>query len=104
VSDTALSPSGQCLPYLHQRGKCEVTQYDKYWWNKYEQHGDSMLQMVLIQSLKEHNQCPNMCEDQEPETQLNTTSVAVIDSLQLRKNQIQDLADSAAMRSWTQMY
>ncbi len=56
------------------------TRYDKYWWKEYEQHGDSMLQMVPIQSLKEHNQYPNMCEDQEPETQLNTTGVAVIDS------------------------
>ncbi len=45
------------------------TQYGKYWWNEYEQHGDSMLEMVQDQIFKEHNEHPDMCDEQESETQ-----------------------------------
>ncbi len=37
------------------------TQYGKYWWNEYEQHGDSMLQKVQDQILKEQNEHPDIC-------------------------------------------
>ncbi len=36
-------------------------QYGKYWLNEYEQHGDSMLQMVPDQIRKEHNEHTHMC-------------------------------------------
>jgi hypothetical protein len=56
------------------------TQYGKYWWNEYEQHGDSILQTVPVQTLKEHIEHPDMCVEQEKDTQQSSTDVMSISS------------------------
>jgi hypothetical protein len=41
------------------------TQYGKYWWNEYKQHGDSILQTVPVQTPKEHIEHPATCVEQD---------------------------------------
>jgi hypothetical protein len=62
-----------------------------------------MLQMILDQIFKEHSEHPDMCDEQEPETQLSSTNVTASVPLQLRKHQM-DLAGSAAMSCLIQRY
>ena len=56
------------------------TQYGKYWCNEYERHGDSILQMVPVQTLKEHIEHPDMCVEQEQDAQPSSTGVMSISS------------------------
>ena len=79
------------------------TQSGKYsgWWNEYERHGDSILQTVPVQTLKEHIEHPDMCVEQEQDAQQISTGVMGISSqaaTQLRKYR-KDLAALAARES-----
>ncbi len=56
------------------------TQYGKYWWNEYEQHGNSILQTVPVQTLKEHIEHPDMCVEQEQDAQPSSIDVISLSS------------------------